>query len=129
MRRRMALAMLGSLLAAGCFVNVSHVDDPSSAFEKARAEAEGQAGREGPARSVQVLVYDPGDRELVRVSVPMWVARRAVEEGEWGEEVGGDPVGRALRGRLSLRELERSARGTMVEVEEEDGERVLVWLR
>ena len=130
MRGRLAVAILGALVGAGCFVDVSHVSDPGPAFEKARAEAEEQAGRPGPARSVQVLVYDPGDKELVRVSMPMWIARKLAKEGEWdGSDEDGDTVARALRGRVSLDELERSGRGAFVEVEEEDGEQVLVWLR
>jgi hypothetical protein len=125
--------MLGALLGTGCFVDVSRVSDPEPAFRKARAEAEALAGRRGPARSVQILVYDPEERELVRVSLPMWVARRLEKEVDWDDvdldDDGGDQVKRALRGRLSLRDLERSALGTLIEVEEESGEQVLVWLR
>lgn len=130
MRRGLAIAILGALMGAGCFVDVRHVEDPGPAFRKARAEAEALAGQTGPARSVQVLVYDPGDKELVRVSVPMWIARKIAKEGDWdSDEEGADKVGRALHGRLALRDLERSGLGTLVEVEEEDGEQVLVWLR
>jgi hypothetical protein len=126
MRGRLGAAVLGCLLGAGCFVNVSHVSDPEPAFRKARAEAESLAGRRGPARSVQVLVYDPGEHELVRVSVPMWLARRLAKEGDWDED---DSVQRALHDRISLEDLERSGLGTLVEVEDEDGEQVMVWLR
>lgn len=129
------LAALGlaTLLGTGCFVDVSHVSDPEPAFRKARAEAESLAGRPGPARSVQVLVYDPAQRELVRVSVPMWIARRIEKESNWDEidldHAEGDRALRALRGRISFKDLERSALGTLIEVEEEDGEQVMVWLR
>lgn len=126
MRGRLAAVALGVLLGTGCFVDVSHVSDPEPAFRKARAEAESLVGRKGPARSVQVLVYDPGERELVRVSLPMWVARRMAKEGDWDED---DAVHRALRDRVSLRDLERSGLGTLIEVEDEDGEQVMVWLR
>lgn len=133
MRNGLAAVVLGALLGTGCFVNVSHTSDPEPAFRKARAEAEALAGRKGPARSLQVLVYDPGDRELVRVSLPMWVARRLEKEVDWDDVDldgdGGNQVRRALRGRITLRDLERSALGTLVEVEEESGEQVLVWLR
>ena len=133
MRGRLVAAILGVLLGAGCFVDVSHVSDPGPAFRKARAEAESLAGRQGPARSVQVLVYDPGDRELVRVSVPMWIARRIEKESNWEDSLDGEDGGeralRALRGRITLEQLEHSALGTLIEVEEEDGEQVMVWLR
>lgn len=134
MRTRLAAALLGTLLGTGCFVNVSHVSDPEPAFRRARAEAEALAGRKGPARSLHVLVYDPAERELVRVSLPMWVVRRLEKEVDWDEidlddDEGADHVKKALRGRLTMRDLERSALGTLVEVEEESGEQVLVWLR
>jgi len=134
MRRGLAAVAMGALMGTGCFVDVSHVSDPGPAFRRARAEAESLAGRQGPARSVQVLVYDPADRELVRVSVPMWIARRIEKESDWDDvdfydSDGGDRALRALRGRISLRDLERSALGTLIEVEDEDGEQVMVWLR
>lgn len=136
MRGRLAVAGLGAVLATGCFVDVSHVADPEAAFREARAEAESLAGRQGPARSVQVLVYDPGDRELVRVSVPMWVARKLEKESNWDEidldadsQDGAERALHALRGRVSFKDLERSALGTLIEVEEASGEQVMVWLR
>ena len=136
MRGRLAGVALGAVLATGCFVDVSQVSDPEPAFRKARAEAESLAGRAGPARSVQVLVYDPDDRELVRVSVPMWLARRIGKESNWDEagldadsEDGAERALHALRGRVSFVDLERSALGTLIEVEEASGEQVLVWLR
>lgn len=136
MRGRLAGLGLGAVLATGCFVDVSEVTDPEPAFREARAEAESLAGRKGPARSVQVLVYDPGDRELVRVSVPMWIARRIEKESGWDEvDLDADSVDgaeralHALRGRVSFEDLERSALGTLIEVEEASGEQVMVWLR
>jgi hypothetical protein len=134
MRGRMAVAGLVALLGTGCFVDVTHVSDPEPAFRKARAEAESLARRKGPARSVQVLVYDPDERELVRVSVPMWLARRVEKESNWDEvdldsAEDGDRALRALGGRISFKDLERMGLGTLIEVEEEDGEQVMVWLR
>jgi hypothetical protein len=131
--RALAVALLGACLATGCFVSVTHVANPAAAFDEARAEAARFAGRPGPARSLQVLVYDPGDRELVRVSLPMWLVRKLEHEADWDDDEwddqGGDKVRHALRGKLRLRDLEKSALGTLIEVEEEDGEQVLVWLK
>jgi hypothetical protein len=135
MRGRLAALGLGAVLATGCFVDVSHVTDPEPAFRKARAEAESLAGRKGPARSVQVLVYDPDERELVRVSVPMWIARRIEKESNWetsleaDSEDGAERALHALRGRVSFKDLERSALGTLIEVEDASGEQVMVWLK
>ena len=41
----------------------------------------------------------------------------------------GERVARRLKHRVDLRELEKAGRGLLVEVEEDGGEQVLVWLR
>ena len=132
--RALAVVILGGLLATGCFVSVTHVSNPSAAFDEARRGGGAVPGRPGPARSLNVLVYDPGDRELVRVSLPMWLVREARARGGLGRRRAGTTragtrSGTRCAGSVSLRDLEKAALGTLVEVEEEDGEQVLVWLR
>ncbi len=128
---RLGLAMCAALLASACLVNVEHVKDPGAAFAKARAEASRVQGQRGPAQHLNVLAWDPGDQELVRVSSPMWLARKAAGDGELDLDLDDDEarLERRLKRRVKLEELERAGLGTLVEVEEDDGERVLVWLR
>jgi hypothetical protein len=133
MKRAGALsALLVAALTTGCFVEVHHVDDPGRAFDQARAEAARVAGRPGRAHEVNVLVYEPDDGQLVTVSVPLWLARK-IAKHEGGDLELGDEVGERVRGRLErrlrLEDLERAGRGVMVEVQDDDGSQVLVWLR
>jgi hypothetical protein len=133
MKRAGVLAsLLVAILTTGCFVEVNHVDDPRPAFKRARAEAAAVAGRPGRAHQVNVLVYEPDDQQLVKVSIPLWIARKiAKHEGgdmDEGDEVG-ERVQRRLEHRLKLEDLEKAGRGTVVEVEDDDGSQVLVWLR
>lgn len=133
MKRRSVLSLtLAAGLSAGCFVEVRHVADPGRAFDRARAEAARVAGRPGPAHELNVLVYDPDDKELVRVCLPMWIARK-IAEHEDGEIDFDDETGARVRERLGRRfrfeDLERAGLGTLVEVEDDDGSQVLVWLR
>jgi hypothetical protein len=124
--------LVAGLLVSGCLVQITHVRDPQPIFREARAEASRYVGRPGPARQVNVLVWSPDDGELVRVSVPMWLVRRASRHADWDEiDVDGDDehVKRILKRRLRVEEIEKAGLGTLVEVEEEDGEQVLVWLR
>jgi hypothetical protein len=91
-------------------------------------------GKRGPASELNVLVYDPSDRKLVRVSIPMWLARRIEEKVDWDKEAGWDSddrdrVARRVRRHVNLREIEKAGLGLLVEVDEDDGEQVLVWLR
>ena len=127
-----AVAVAGlAVVETGCFVTVTKVADPRPVFDQARLEAERQAGRKGPASELHVLVYDPADDELVRVSVPMWLARK-LDRAEWKDvelDRETEDVGRLLRKRVRLADLEKAGLGTFVEVEEEDGEQVLVWLK
>jgi hypothetical protein len=124
---RLLAPILAALCSAACLVEVREVSDPEPAFREARAEAARLQGRPGPARSVNVLSYDPRERELTRLSVPFWLVRKA--EGHVDlDELGDERAERALRA-LKMRDLERAGLGALVEVAEDDGERVLVWLR
>jgi hypothetical protein len=133
----MLAAVLAAAAAAGCLVAIDHCTNPAAAFREARAEAQRVTGRPEKAKQVNVLVFDPDDEKLIRVSVPMWLARKAydVAEGDGdGFEIGRDErtearAARQLRRRVSFAELEKAGPGVLVEVEEDDGEQVLVWLR
>jgi hypothetical protein len=128
---KIKLVLAAAALQAGCLVTVERVPSPAPAFEKARAEAQAVAGRPGPAHELNVLVFDPAESELVRVSVPMWMARRFAHEGRAapGEDPAEDRAARAVTRHVSLKDLERAGLGVLLEVAEDDGEQVLIWLR
>lgn len=125
--------VLAAAFQAGCLVTVEHASNPAPAFEKARSEAQAVAGRPGPAHELNVLVFDPAESELVRVRVPMWMARTFAREGHVEAFGEGDPAedraARAVRRHVSLKDLERAGLGVLLEVAEDDGEQVLIWLR
>ena len=126
---RMAMLALLAGLTAGCLVEIDRVADPGPAFGQARREAARYQGRPGPAHYVNVLVYDHDEGQLVRVSVPMWLARKVARDKD-GFDLSGD--GRAeqkVRRHLRFEDLERAGLGVLVEVEEEGGDLVLVWLK
>ena len=130
----LAAAVLG-LAEAACLVQITHVADPRPIFGTARAEAERLAGRPGRAHELNVLVWNRDDHELVRVSLPMWMVRRAERHIDWddddafdGDRRVGDHVREALR-HVRLEDLEKAGLGILAEVEEEGGDQVLVWLR
>ena len=135
MRAKPLLAVLAAgALCAGCLVQIEHVLDPSAHFEAARREAARLQGRHGPAKELNVLVYDAGEQKLVRVSLPMWLARKIESRVDWdrdGERDYDDKrrVERTVRRHVNLREIEKAGLGLLVEVEDDGGEQVLVWLR
>jgi hypothetical protein len=126
-----AAAVLLSGLTSGCLVEIDRVADPGVAFAQARREAARFQGRPGPAHHVNLLVYDRDDGQLVRVCVPMWLARKvARHEGGFDADFGGD--GRAeqkVKRHVRLEDIEKAGLGILVEVEEDAGDRVLVWLK
>ena len=126
---RPLILILAAILQTGCLVHVEHLDDATAAFRTARAEALRYQGRPGPARQLNVLVYDPGDREMVKVTVPMWLARKVAGHAEWDGEDGQDDLALRLRRHVSLDDLAKAGLGILAEVEGEGGEQVLVWLR
>lgn len=122
--------ILAAATQAACLVQITRVADAGPVFERARLEAQRYAGRRGPARELNVLVFEPGERQLVRVSVPMWLVRAAERRVDWEKEIGDDDeVTRHVRRHVKLEDLEKAGLGILAEVEEEDGEQVLVWLR
>lgn len=132
MKRIGLLAVVVAVLGWGCFVEVTHVRNPEPLFREARAQAARHAGRPGPAHELNVLAYDPQDRELVRVSLPMWLVRKAERHGNWDldlDDARGERAKRSLKRHLRLEDIERAGLGILLEVEEDDGEQVLVWLQ
>src|SRR5687768_17453525 len=112
MRARLPLLILTAVTGSGCLVQIEHVRDPRSHFEAARREAERLQGRRGPAKELNVLVYDASDRKLVRVSIPMWLARKIEDKVDWEKEIDWDTddrdrVARRVRRHVNLREIEK----------------------
>lgn len=124
---RLAAIVMAAVLGAGCLVNIEKTADPGPAFAKARAEAARVQGRPGPAGHVHVLVWDRAEGQLVQVSLPMWIVRKAAKDGDLDLDDATGTAGR-VRPHLTLDEIQKAPLGTLVEVEEEDGAQVLVWL-
>ncbi len=133
--RRSAILMVAvaALLETGCIVQITKVADPRPIFQQARLEAGRYAGRTGKAREVNVLVYEPDEGQLIRVSLPMWLVRKMEHHVDWDDiDVDDDDaehVKRVLKRRIRLEDIEKAGLGMLVEVDEEDGEQVLVWLK
>lgn len=126
--RLAAIVATATALSLGCFVGVEieEVSDPGPAFAEARREAARLEGRSGPPSSLQILVYDRNDGQLVRASVPMWVVEKMGDEEidlDLGEET------ERIRQHLRVSDLKDAPPGPLVEVDEEDGDQVLVWLK
>jgi len=115
-----------ALLLGGCLVSVKTVDDGAPHFARARAEASRVQGQPGQPGHLNVLVYDPSDHELVSVSAPLWLVHK-VGDMALGDESGD---GEAFARRCLLPEnLAKAGRGVLLEVDEEGGDQVLIWLR
>lgn len=139
MFQRLALTCALALTGVGCLVNVTHVSNPDRYFEEARRSANEVAGREGPARELRLLVYDADERKLVRVEVPLGLVRRLSADGDFDFDFddhdfchsgsrGCSEARRKLR-KFRGKDLEKLPLGPLVEVTEDDGERVFVYLR
>jgi hypothetical protein len=119
------------LVQAACLVEIREVRDPGAAFEEARAQAERDQRRPGKAHRINVLVFDPDEGRLVRVSMPIWLASKIeghVRGGEEGDDALERSVGPSLARRIRLKDLAAAGRGLIADVEDDDGQ-VLVWLR
>ena len=128
--RRSAMLMVAALLEAGCIVQITKVADPGPIFQQARLEAARYAGKPGRAREVNVLVYEPDEGELIRVSLPIWLVKKMEHHVDWDDDDDdAEHVKRVLKRRIRMEDLEKAGLGMLVEVDEDDGEQVLVWLK
>ncbi len=136
MRRAAALAVaMAAVLETGCLVQITKVADPAPIFQQARLEAGRLAGKSGRAREVNVLVYEPAEGQLIRVSLPIWVVKKIEQHANRGEidiDLDDDEaahVRNVLKRRIRIEDIEKAGLGTLIEVDEDDGEQVLVWLK
>jgi hypothetical protein len=136
MRRAAILTVaVAALLETGCIVQITKVADPRPIFEQARLEAGRYAGRSGRASEVNVLVYEPGEGQLIRVSLPIWLVKKIeghVDRGDIDVDMDDEDlahVKRVMKRRIRMEDIEKAGLGMLVEVDEEDGEQVLVWLK
>jgi hypothetical protein len=142
--RRLAGAVViaaAGLFAGGCLIQVQidEVRDPGPAFKRARSEALRVQGRRGPAHELHALVYEKDEGRLVRVTLPMWVVRKIEGKIDWDDDdrrrrdhdarERGDRLEKRLRRHVTLEDIEKAGLGILVEVEEDDGAQVLVWLQ
>jgi hypothetical protein len=129
MRLRLACVVL-ALSSAACLVDIRHdVADPTAAFRKAREAAARVQGGKGTPHHLNVLVYDAGDRELVSVSAPLWLVRKVGGIALRDENEDDDEGMELARRCLDPANLEKAGLGVLVEVEEDEGDQVLVWLK
>lgn len=95
-------------------------------------DSRGQLERTNPDRPVQdrrpdklyVLVFDPDDGRVVRVTVPFWLLR--LKMGSTRVDVNGRRMDLDDL-KLTVEDLERYGPTLIVDHTSEDGERVLVW--
>ncbi len=115
-------------------LSVSHVDGfPHKAFRAAEKQiasiADAHPHRSGEAKEIHILVFDGGDGDLVRVTMPLAVV-------EWGVDIAKANVDADdLDGQLnplehmSPQDLRKLGPGLLVQVDdEEEDSHVLIWL-
>mgnify|MGYP007062863275 CR=1 FL=1 len=125
--------------SVGCLVNVTRVSNPDRYFDEAMRNAQAVAGKRGPARELHVLVYDADERKLVRVDLPLGLVQRLTRDADFDWDFddfdichssghGCSEARHRLR-KFTGKDLEKLPLGPLVEVSDDDGERVFVYLR
>lgn len=127
--------LLSLVLAACVGVRIDRdVADPDAAFARAEGQIgaleSGHPGRAGHAHKLYLMAYDGDDRELVRISVPLWLVDVCLDLAEGSDHA--DKVHR-LEDRYdvdwkALGNLGRFGPGLLVSIEEKRS-RVLIWLQ
>lgn len=138
MLQRLAITAALAFSTVGCLVNITHVSNPDKYFDEAMRNARSVEGKRGPAREIHVLVYDADDRKLVRLDLPLGLVRRITREADFDWDLNFDLCESSKRGcsearhrlrKFRGRDLDRLPLGPLVEVSDDDGERIFVYLR
>jgi hypothetical protein len=135
--RAIAVALAVLFSTSACLVEMSRCRDPRPVFAREKREAARHQKGRGRAHEVNVLVWEPDEQQLIRASIPLWMvrklAKKELEEREAAQirpaRHDADAVEGLVRRHVTLKDLETASRGLLVEVEEDDGSQVLVWLR
>lgn len=118
-------------LLSGCLVHIDRYGGGiDRAFTTARAEIDHRLNNPRKAgkkpRSVRIWIFEEGDDAILKVSVPMWMARKAARHALESQEEQDDLATLARYG-VSIEDVLSSQRGLLMEVMD-DGDRVLIWL-
>ena len=88
------------------------------------------AEQKADIQAIRVLAYDPREGRLVRVQVPLWLARMAMSErsgaGHRRITVNGENI-EFDAGDLTFEDVERHGPGLIVDTGDDRGGKVLVW--
>jgi hypothetical protein len=107
-------------------VRKSDSDDRQVVVHKPLETAE----RKTNLQAIRVLAYEPREGRVVRVSVPVWLARMAMSErggaGRRRISVNGENI-EFDAGNLTFEDVERHGPGLIVDVGDGKGGQVLVW--
>jgi hypothetical protein len=113
---------------------VRNVDDPGPYLDRVyrqigRIEKD-HPHRQGRAHRLSLLVYEEADRQIVRLTVPLWLVNIGLRAASEAAERDGEWRGWERRYRFDRRvltDLEGFGPGLLVEVEDAS-DKVLVWL-
>ena len=88
------------------------------------------AERQTNLKSIRVLAYDPRQGRVVRVDVPVWLARMAMSDrggaGRRRITVNGEDI-EFDAGNLTFEDVERHGPGLIVDAGDDKGGQVIVW--
>lgn len=139
MRKMKKAAQVGMLILflfwlSGCFTvrvitNVKHPDRYfSSAYKRIDDIHKKRPNREGRADSIQMLVYEASERQIVKVSAPFWLINTCMDIGiKAADEEGFEFDERYDFDWSDIKDIEKLGPGLLVEIEDEES-KVLIWL-
>ncbi len=137
-RTQIIAVVLIPLFVSACFnlQIIKNVKKPDRYFKKANREIEkihrNTPDREGRPRKIHILIYEGSDRDLIQVSVPLWLVNRCMDIGAGIDENDNefDFEDRFDFDWKGLKNLGQVGPGLLVDVNDiEDETRILIWLK
>lgn len=135
-KTQVVIIVLTPLFLCAClsFNIIENVKDPSRYFKKAHRQIEEihkqYPNREGRPHHINLLIYDGSDRDLIELTVPLWLADGCVDLGKSMAEIEheSDFDEKYDFDWEAIEDLGQLGPGLLVEIEDEK-DRILIWLQ
>jgi hypothetical protein len=134
---KIAALITGSLFLSACFrvQVIRHVDNPDVYFANVHRQIE-KIERENPQRlgrahDLCLFVYEHGEDQIIKLTIPLWIVNLAIDAGQEAAE--NDREWRKWKSRYDLdwdvlHDLGQFGPGLLVAVDDEQ-DKVLIWLK
>lgn len=106
----------------------AYIEVPRDALDEPIVHHELEKAERTTLTGLHLMVYNPRDKHLVRMTIPAWVLRLSGSRPvKFGGNAGGSGFDTGVRMNITNEDLEKFGKGLVLDVTKHNGDRVLIW--